>query len=189
MIARIMEALSRVMAILGGLVLLALVVMTCVSIAGRFLGGVLHGAGMDGLADGLGIGPVEGDFELVEAAMAFVIFAFLPITQLRDSHASVDVFTGLLGARPNRWLTAAWAMLFAAVLILISWQLWAGTQDKLRYGETTFQLQFPVWWAYAAALLGGVVAALVATYVAVVRVAELVTGAPILVTDAEGPAH
>lgn len=187
MLARLMEALARVMAILGGLVLTGLILLTCVSIVGRFLNGVLYGAGLGGLADATGIGPVEGDFEMVEAAMAFVIFAFLPITQLRDGHASVDVFTGLLGARPNRALTALWAVLFAAVTILIAWQLWAGTQDKLRYGETSFQLQFPVWWAYAAALGGAVMAALVTLYVAVVRVVELVTGDPIL--PSEGAAH
>ena len=175
-----MEALARVTAILGGLVLSALIVMTCLSIVGRFLNGALHVAGLGWLADATGIGPVEGDFELVEASMAFVIFAFLPIAQLRDGHASVDVFTGLLPPAPNRALSALWAALFAAVLILIAWQLWAGTQDKMRYGETTFLIQFPVWWGYAAALAGAVAAALVACYVALVRVAEAVTGEPIL---------
>lgn len=187
MLARLMEALARVLAILGGAVLTLLILMTCLSIVGRFLGGVLHGAGLGWLADAAWIGPVAGDFEIVEASMAFVIFAFLPITQLRDGHASVDVFTGLLGDRPNRMLTALWAILFAAVLVLIAWQLWAGTQDKILYGETTFLLQFPVWWGYAAALGAASVAALVAAYVAAVRVAELVTGEPIL--PSEGAQH
>lgn len=180
-----MEALSRVMAILGGLVLTLLIAMTCLSVAGRFLNGVFHSIGLGGLAEAVLIGPVEGDFEIVEAGMAFVIFAFLPITQLREGHASVDVFTSLLGTLPNRVLSVLWSALFAAVMILIAWQLWAGTQDKLAYGETTFLIQFPIWWAYAAALSGAVVAALVATYVAVVRVAELVTGQPILPAEGE----
>ncbi len=185
-IARLMEALARVMAIAGGVVLTALIVMTCLSILGRFLNGLLYSAGLGGVAEATGIGPVEGDFELVEASMAFVIFAFLPITQLRDGHASVDVLTGLMGGRANRVLAVLWSALFAAVLVLIAWQLWAGTQDKMRYGETTFLIQFPVWWGYAAALAGAAAAALVATYVAVVRLAEAVTGEPILPSEGAG---
>ena len=187
MLARLMEAVARLMAILGGIVLTALIVMTCASILGRFLSGTLHGAGLGWLAEATALGPVNGDFEIVEASMTFVVFAFLPITQLRDGHASVDVFTGLLGPRPNRALTALWAGLFAAVLALVAWQLWAGTLDKLRFGETTFQLRFPVWWGYAAALSGAVVAAVVAAYVAAVRMAELVTGQ--LILPSEGPGH
>lgn len=189
--ARIIEALARAMAILGGLVLTALVAMTCLSIAGRWLNGVLNTGPWEGAAwaDGLlslGIGPITGDFELVEAGMAFVIFAFLPITQLHGAHASVDIFTRGFGEKVNRGLSALWAVLFAAVLILIARQLWLGTQDKAQYGETTFLIQFPIWWAYAASLAGAVIAALTACYVAAVRVAEAMTGQPILPDEGAG---
>ncbi|MEM7641483.1 MAG: TRAP transporter small permease [Pseudomonadota bacterium] len=192
MLARIIEALARVMAILGGLVLTGLILMTCLSIAGRWLTGVLNADVFDGVAVAewllaQGIGPITGDFELVEAGMAFVIFAFLPITQLHGAHASVDIFTRALGEKSNRALAAVWAVLFAAVLILIARQLWLGTQDKARYGETTFLIQFPIWWAYAASLAGAVIAALTACYVAAVRLAEAVTGQPIL--PDEGAEH
>ncbi|GIT91678.1 hypothetical protein JANAI62_21350 [Jannaschia pagri] len=190
MLGRIVEALARLLALLGGLVLSALIIMTCLSITGRWLNGVLHSDLLEGgvlstwlLA--LGIGPINGDFELVEAGMAFVIFAFLPITQLRSGHASVDIFTARLGVTPNRWLAALWSVLFAAILILISVQLWAGTEAKMRYGETTYLIQFPIWWAYAAALVGACVAAVTAIYVALARVAEVVTGATILADGAD----
>ncbi|MEM7488379.1 MAG: TRAP transporter small permease [Pseudomonadota bacterium] len=192
MLARIMEALARMMAILGGLVLTGLIVMTCLSIVGRWLNGLLNGGVFEGFAvsDWIlarGVGPITGDFELVEAGMAFVIFAFLPITQLHGAHASVDIFTRAIGERPNRWLAALWAVLFAAVLILIARQLWLGTGDKARYGETTFLIQFPIWWAYAAALSGAVIAALTSCYVAAVRIAEAATGQPILPEDGAEP--
>ena len=45
------------MAILGGLVLSALILLICVSIVGRTIG----------------IGPINGDYELVEAGIAFSI--------------------------------------------------------------------------------------------------------------------
>ncbi|CUH40601.1 TRAP-type C4-dicarboxylate transport system, small permease component [Jannaschia seosinensis] len=192
MLARIVEALARTMAVLGGLVLSVLVMMICASILGRFLNGVLNDPPFEGTAFaawllGLGIGPITGDFELVEAGMAFAIFAFLPIAQLTGAHASVDIVTAGLGERVNRVLAMLWAILFAAVLVVIAWQLYQGTLSKARYGETTYLIQFPVWWAYAAALVGAAIAALVGCYVAAVRVAEFATGMAIL--PDEGPEH
>ncbi|WP_179378197.1 TRAP transporter small permease [Jannaschia marina] len=192
MLRRIIEALARLMAILGGLVLTVLILMTCLSILGRFLNGVLHGPLFDGtgFADwalGLGIGPINGDFELIEAGMAFCIFAFLPITQLKGGHASVDILTSRFGLTVNRVLTLLWALLFAAVMALIAWQLWLGTEAKMRYGETTYLIQFPIWWAYAAALAGATVTALIAVYIAVVRAAELLTRTDILPNEGVDP--
>ncbi|WGH80105.1 TRAP transporter small permease [Jannaschia ovalis] len=190
MLGRIVEALARLMAVLGGLVLTGLIGLTCASVAGRAINGWMHAdwvettlPALSGFVLGLGVGPINGDFELVEAGMAFVIFAFLPITQLTGAHASVDIFTRALGPRVNGGLMALWALVFAAVLILIARQLWLGTEAKMRYGETTYLIQFPIWWAYAAALSGAVVAAFAACYVAAVRVAELVTGALILPSE------
>lgn len=53
-------------------------------------------------------------------------------------------------------------MLIAAVLI--AWRLYLGMTDKLRYGETTFIMQLPVWWGYAASLVGAVAFALVTAF-------------------------
>ncbi len=191
MLTRLVDALARIMAILGGLVLAGLVAMTCLSIAGRFVNGLLYleplaGTGPAEALLALGIGPIDGDFELIEAGMAFAIFAFLPITQLRGAHAAVDVFTARMGEGANRVLGLLWSVVFAGVLVLIAWQLWLGTEAKMRYGETTYLIQFPLWWAYAASLTGAVAAALVAIYVAIVRVVELSTGQAILLPDGDG---
>ena len=45
----------------------------------------------------------------------------------------------------------------------------------MRFGETTFLLQFPVWWSYAASFAAAVVAVVVALYCAGARVLGLVT--------------
>ena len=90
MMARAIERLARMLALLGGLVLVALTIITCISIAGRAL-------------ISFGLGPVPGDFELVEAGVAFAIFAFLPWCQLNRGHATVDLFTSFLSERTNRW--------------------------------------------------------------------------------------
>ena len=67
--------------------------------------------------------------------------------------------------------------------LLLAVQLLAGMQSKLRSGQTTFLLQFPVWWGYALSLVGAVVAAVVAVYLAVMRTVELVTGRSVLPAD------
>ena len=179
--------LSRLMAVLGGVMLSALILLTCASILGRMLNGWLHGdlaqTWFPGAAEtllALGVGPIMGDFELTEAGMAFAIFAFLPYTQLTGGHADVDIFTDRMGPRVNRLLTPLIAVVFAAVLVLIAWQLGAGTWSKYRTGQTTFLIQFPIWWAYALSLLGAVVAAVVGVYVAAARVVEAVTGRTVL---------
>ncbi|MHA6262915.1 TRAP transporter small permease [Arenibacterium sp. CAU 1754] len=178
-----MMGLSRFMAVLGGIVLTALIVLTCISIAGRLLNGLFHGAFMQsvapGFADwaiGIGIGPVTGDFELVEAGVAFAIFAFIPLCQITAGHASVDIFANMMPRGVNRFLRMVIEIVFAAVLILIAWRLFDGMQSKMRYGETSFLLQFQIWWAYAASLFGAVISAVVGVYVAAVRVYEFLTG-------------
>jgi TRAP-type C4-dicarboxylate transport system permease small subunit len=187
-LARLVTALARGLALLGGMVLLALIGLTALSVIGRWLNGALQAGPLADSAPSeallaLGIGPITGDFELIEAGMAFVIFAFLPLAQLTGAHADVALLTRRLGPRGEARLAALWAVLFAGVLILVARQLWLGTLDKRAFGETTFLLALPLWWAYAAALVGAMAAALTALYVATARIAEAATGASILRPD------
>lgn len=191
----IMMTLARVLAIVGGLTLTALIVMTCLSIVGReinaFMAGAFMQGAMPGLADailGLGVGQVKGDAELVEAGMAFTIFCFLPLCQITAGHASVDIFTGQMSQKTNRVLRAIAEIGFAFVLILIAWKLKDGTVAKYGNGETSWLLQFPIWWAYALSLFAAVAAAVVAVYMAVMRVIEMTTGR-VLVAQGGGADH
>lgn len=186
---KMMMTLARFMAYLGGIVLSLLILLTCVSIAGRLLNGFLHGDFMESVAPGLagwlidiGVGPVNGDFELVEAGVAFAIFAFIPLCQITAGHASVDILANTFSRRVNRVLRMVTETVFAAVLILICWRLGDGMVSKYGYGETSFLLQFPVWWAYAASFVASLVAAVVGVYMAGVRIYEFFTGR-ILVWD------
>lgn len=186
------DKLARTFARLGGFVLVFLVILTCVSILGRSLNTILNSdffqSVMPGLSAALlntGIGPIKGDFEIVEAGMAFAIFAFLPLCQLNGAHASVDIFTSKLTMRSNRLLRAIIEVVFAAVLVIIAWQLFEGLQTKRNAGETSFYLEFPVWWAYAISLVAAIVAAIVSIYVATMRVVESATGNRVLPPELE----
>ncbi|WP_366937890.1 TRAP transporter small permease [Sediminimonas sp.] len=183
----VMNAVARAFAIVGGAVLSALILLTCVSVTGRAINTILHSDAVQGsmgkLADALlatGVGPILGDFEIVEAGIAFAIFAFIPLCQITGGHATVDVFTSAFPTRVNRFIQMVADALFAIVLIVIAWRLYEGMMSKLGYGETTYLLQIPVWWSYAASLAAAIAAALVGIYVAVVRVIEFLSGHGVL---------
>lgn len=184
--------LARIFAILGGLVLTTLIVLTCLSIVGRSVNSLLHSDVIQNLLPGIanallatGVGPIDGDFELVEAGMAFTIFAFLPLCQLNGAHASVDIFTARLPHRINHTLRLMVDIVFAAVLILIAVKLFAGMESKRGSGQTTLLLQYPVWWGYAISVPGAVAAALVSVHIALSRLIEITTGRMVLPADLE----
>ena len=183
---RFFLTLSRIMAWAGGAMLCLLIALTCVSVVGRLLNTALHSDAVQGVTPGLaswllglGVGPILGDFELIEAGIAFSIFAFLPLCQITGAHASVDIFTARWSPRANRWRQMLTDVVFAIVLLLITVQLASGTASKFATGQTTLLIQFPLWSAYALSLSGAVVAALVALYIAALRIAETRAGRPL----------
>lgn len=189
------ERLARGMAILGGVVLSLLILLVTISVLGRGGNSFGHWDWLESVAPGLagwvigtGIGPLNGDFELVEAGIAFSIFAFLPICQLHSGHATVDIFTSRLPARINTWLITFWEIVLSGAILLITARLFAGLLGKFQNGETTYILQFPIWWAYAASFAAALAASVVATYCAVARVLGALTGRRLL-PDGEGTGH
>lgn len=179
--------LARGTALAGGLALLALVLLTTLSIIGRTVNKTLHSDFFDSALTGfaqfmldLGVGEINGNYEILEAGVAFAIFAFLPICQLYGAHASVDIFTSMLPNRVTAWIAAFWEVVLTLVILLLIWRLYEGMQRYIGNGETTFFLQFPVWWAYAASFAAGLVACLVAIYCAVMRVGEALVNKPLL---------
>jgi len=187
----LIKKLAHFMAFLGGVVLSSLIILTCLSVLGRILNTFLHRQ-VEAVAPNvakwfldLGVGPITGDFELVESGIAFAIFAFIPLCQIRNGHASVDILTTHFPNNVNRFLGMIIEIVFAAALILIAWKLYDGMLSKMRYGETTFLLQFPIWWAYAASLFGAAMAAIAGAYMAGVRMYEFFTGKTIEIDQVE----
>jgi len=131
--------LAKAVAILGGLVLVTIGLITVVSIIGREL---LF----------LGLGPIPGDFEIVEMGCAFAIFSFLPWCQLKSGHAAVDIFANFLGHRFNAFLSLLWDVVMAFASAVLYWRLLVGMTEKQSYEETTLILQIPLWVGYAAGL-------------------------------------
>ena len=133
-------SLSRALAWFGGLVLTAIALMSVASITGRALSMT-------------GLGPVPGDFELVEAGTALAVFCFMPWTHLKRGHAMVDLFWGAYPAPMKRVLEIAADALMLVVWVLLVWRMGLALEDYRANGEVTFILQFPVWWGYAASIV------------------------------------
>ena len=136
--------LARVMAWFGAVVLTALAALTVASIAGRAL-------------SGFGLGPVPGDFELVEAGTALAVFAFLPWCHLKGGHAAVDMLWKAYPAALRRALVVASDALMFGIWVLLVWRMGVATLDYRDNGEVSFILQMPVWWGYAASMVPAVI--------------------------------
>jgi TRAP-type C4-dicarboxylate transport system permease small subunit len=162
-IERFIDMLARTTALAGGLVLTILIIVTVISVTGRAL--VFAG-----------LAPIPGDFELVEAGTAFAVFAFLPWCHFKRGHAVVEILTMHFSDGVNRFIDVFSNLLMLVFATLICWRHWLGTIDKQSYGETTFILQFPIWWAYAASLIGAVVFVIVAAWCVIRSIVETKTG-------------
>lgn len=160
---RVVELLARALAFGGGAILLALIVLTCTSIAGRAL-----------MPLNLGVGPIRGIYDYTELGMAVAVFSFLPIAQLRESHARVDLFQSAM----PRQMSTAFDLFFNCAMFMVAaigtWRLYLGMQDKLRFGETTVIAQIPVWQGYAVGLVGACGFVLIAAFCILRSVRRLV---------------
>lgn len=156
-VGRIVGHFASALAILGGAVLTAVMIMAVISIVGRwFVGTELPVIGR--------LGPIKGDFELVEMGVGFAVFSFMGWCQFQRGHVTVDIFVSRLGPRALAGLSAFSNIAITAAAALIAWQHGLGMMDKIRYHESTMILQIPVWWGYAATLVGAWAFALVSLY-------------------------
>ena len=137
-IQSVISKTATAFALAGGTILLCLATLTIFSVIGRTI-------------NAYGFGPIQGDFELVENGTAFVVFCSLPYCQMRFGHVSVDI----LSRQFPRWLSFMIALIsqcgMALIAAIITKQLYLGMMDKYHWGETSFILQLPAWWGYAAA--------------------------------------
>ncbi len=123
------ERVTGAVAILGGLLALAVAVLATASVLMRWIFNA----------------PIDGDFEFVKMATAIAVFAYLPFTQARRGNIMVDTFTGWLPVRAQRALDALWDVVYATVMGYIAYCLIFGTLDALKSGETTMQRQLLIW--------------------------------------------
>jgi TRAP-type C4-dicarboxylate transport system permease small subunit len=138
-------------ALAGGVILLALVLMTAA-----------------GAASNLAFGrPFPFDYDLARHGVAIAAFTFLPYCQLTYGNVTVDVFTERAGDRAKAAMVVLASLMAVAFAVLMLRQMWLGMLDYIEYREVMVSLRVPLWTAFPPALVS----------LALMLVAALITAA------------
>lgn len=128
-----LEILARLCAVLAGVLLTVITLMTCASLIGRNTTG----------------DAITGDFELTAVTAGAAIALFMPFCQLQRGNIIVDFFTTRLDARTNAGLDRLGAFLLAAVFVLLAWRTSLGGLNSYNTHSETQILGFPEWITFA----------------------------------------
>ena len=131
---KILSLLAQACAILAGLLLTVVTLITCASLIGRNTIGTT----------------LLGDYELTAVAAGAAIALFLPLCQLRQENIIVDFFTSRMPARVNAGFDRFGALLLAVMLLALAWRTGVGALNAYQSQTTTMMLGFPEWVVYAA---------------------------------------
>ena len=149
--------LAKTCAILAGLLLTVITVMTCASLIGRNTIGVT----------------ITGDFELTGVAAGAAIALFMPYCQLQRGNIIVDFCTARLSSKTNAGLDRIGALLLALMFALLAWRTSLGGLNSWRTHSETQIIGFPEWVAYASMVPPFVLSMLISGYQAVFGLASL----------------
>ena len=128
----VLVALAKGCAILAGVLLTFITLMTCVSLIGRNTVGIT----------------LAGDFELTGVVAGAAIALFLPWCQVKRGNIIVDFFTSGASAKTNANLDRLGALLLAAGMGLMAWRSVLGGLNAYTTHSGTMMLGFPEWVVY-----------------------------------------
>lgn len=143
-----LDRLCTAVALCGGLLLVALIGVECVSVTGRSLPELLGWTGLK-----LHARSVPGDAEIARLLTTTALFSFLPYCQMRGGHIRVEVFSQYFSTAMNGVLDRLWSIAFAVLASVLAWRLLLGWLSKLTHGDTTMVLQLPEAAPFGAAVL------------------------------------
>ena len=130
---RIFSTLARLCAVLAGLLMTAVTLLTCVSLIGRNTTGWT----------------IVGDFELTGVATGAAIALFMPLCQLQRGHIIVDFFTAKASEATTARLDRLGALMVSLVFALLAWRTALGGINAYDSFSGTMMLGFPEWIVYA----------------------------------------
>jgi TRAP-type C4-dicarboxylate transport system permease small subunit len=150
-IGRVLYFSSRMAAILGGLIMTALVIMVVVSVLGRWLIS----------------SPIYGDFEMVEMGTAISVMLFLPYCHMNRGNVIVDLFMAWAPKWAQLFFDIVGSIALAVIAGMLSWRMIYGGLEMVEYNETTYILALPLWWAFPFAVVSFALLCACAIYTAV----------------------
>lgn len=129
---RLLEMGAKACAVLAGVLLTVITLMTCVSVIGRNTTGWT----------------IVGDFELSGSAAGAAIALFLPWCQYRRGNIIVDFFTTKASAATQAWLDRFGALVLAVSMALLTWRTTLGGLNAWKSQSGSMMLGFPEWIVY-----------------------------------------
>ncbi len=131
-VGRVLFMCSYLSALAGGFLMVAIAAMVVVSVTGRWVISK----------------PIFGDFEMVAMGTAIAVTLFLPYCQMKRGNVIVDLFMSWAPRRVQSFLDVLGNLFLAAISGLLTWRMYLGGFDAHTYGETTYILALPLWWAF-----------------------------------------
>jgi TRAP-type C4-dicarboxylate transport system permease small subunit len=153
---RTLENLAKLCAILAGVLLIAITLMTCTSVIGRETIGKT----------------ISGDFELSGVLAGAAIALFMPWCQFRRGNIMVDFFTTGASAKNQDRMERFGAFLLAVVMALMAWRTTLGGLNVFNSHSETQILGFPEWVVYCTMVPPLALTALIALYQSMFGFAE-----------------
>ena len=138
--------LARLSAIVAGLLMTFITLLTCGSIIGRETIGQT----------------IAGDFELSGIATGAAIALFMPLCQWTRGHIIVDFFTARASEGTQAALDRLGALMVSATFVLLAWRTWLGGLNAYQTQSSTMMMGVPEWYVYAAMVPAFVLTALIA---------------------------
>lgn len=127
-----LEILAKACAVLAGVLLTGITLMTCISLIGRNTTGWT----------------IVGDFELSGSAAGAAIALFMPWCQMRRANIIVDFFTAKASERTTLALDRLGALVLAVCMGLLAWRSSIGGLNAWKSGSGSMMLGFPEWIVY-----------------------------------------
>jgi len=162
---KVLQSLAKLSAILAGVLLTGITLMSCISLIGRNTVGVT----------------LVGDFELTGVATGAAIALFMPWCQIKRGNIIVDFFTANVHATVNEKLDRLGALLLALVFALLAWRTTLGGLNAYATGSSSMMMGLPEWIVYVAMVPPFVLTTVIALY-------QALRGAHALTIDQQGDA-
>jgi TRAP-type C4-dicarboxylate transport system permease small subunit len=143
---KILGQLAKFCAIVAGLLMVFITLMTVTSVIGR---------------DTIGKA-ITGDFELSGAACGAAVGLFMPWCQYKRGNIIVDFFTAKAGEATVKFLDRAGALVLGIVMAVLAWRTTLGGISAFKSNSGTMMLGFPEWIVYSAIVPGLALTAVIA---------------------------
>lgn len=128
-----LEKLAKLCAVLAGVLLVGITLLTCVSVIGR---------------DTIGKA-IVGDFELVGVAAGAAIALFMPWCQIKRGNIIVDFFTNRASLPTQEKLDRIGALLVGLFMAVMTWRTSLGGLNAFQNQSGSMMLGFPDWITFA----------------------------------------